>query len=99
MNVKEKSAKIRTLQADDTYQSVITEITNQLKVLASETFSSVSSPIQYAAIAAHKNDHANYINHSKNILKSVGNYVYENLKSNNVLINNCLLYTSDAADE
>ena len=65
----------------------LSEITNQLKVLASETFSSVSSPIQYAAIVAHKNDHANYINHSKNILKSVGNYVYENLKSNNVLIN------------
>jgi len=55
--------------------------------LASETFSSVSSPIQYAAIAAHENDHTNYINHSKNILKGVGNYVYENLKSNNVLIN------------
>ena len=65
----------------------LSEITNQLKVLASETFSSVSSPIQYAAIVAHKNDHTNYINHSKNILKSVGNYVYENLKSNNVLIN------------
>ncbi len=65
----------------------LSEITNQLKVLASETFSSVSSPIQYAAIEAHKNDHTNYINHSKNILKSVGNYVYENLKSNNVLIN------------
>ena len=63
------------------------EIRNQLKVLASETFSSVSSPIQYAAIAAHNNDHKNYINHSKNILKSVGNYVYDNLKSNNVLIN------------
>ena len=63
------------------------EITNQLKVLASETFSSVSSPIQYAAIAAHENDYKNYINHSKNILKGVGNYVYENLKSNNVLIN------------
>ena len=47
----------------------LSEITNQLKVLASETFSSVSSPIQYAAIAAHKNDHTNYINHSKNILK------------------------------
>jgi len=65
----------------------LSEITNQLKVLASETFSSVSSPIQYAAIAAHKNDYTNYINHSKNILKSVGNYVYENLKSNNILIN------------
>mgnify|MGYP001392947762 CR=1 FL=1 len=65
----------------------LSEISNQLKVLASETFSSVSSPIQYAAIAAHNNDHTNYINHSKNILKSVGNYVYDNLKSNNVLIN------------
>ena len=62
-------------------------ITNQLKVLASETFSSVSSPIQYAAISAHKNDNTNYIKHSINILKAVGNYVYENLKSNNVLIN------------
>ena len=67
--------------------SSLSEITNQLKTLASETFSSVSSPIQYAAIAAHENDHTNYINHSKNILKGVGNYVYENLKSNNVLIN------------
>jgi len=67
--------------------SSLSEITNQLKTLASETFSSVSSPIQYAAIAAHENDHTNYINHSKNILKCVGNYVYENLKSNNVLIN------------
>ena len=67
--------------------SSLSEITNQLKVLASETFTSVSSPIQYAAIAAHKNDHTNYIDHSKNILKAVGNYVYENLKSNNVLIN------------
>ena len=65
----------------------LSEITNRLKVLASETFSSVSSPIQYAAIAAHKSDFTNYIEHSKNILKAVGNYVYENLKSNNVLIN------------
>ena len=65
----------------------LSEITSQLKVLASETFSSVSSPIQYAAISAHKNDHTNYIKHSINILKTVGNYVYENLKSNNVLIN------------
>ena len=65
----------------------LSEITNHLKVLASETFSSVSSPVQYAAISAHKNDHTNYIKHSINILKTVGNYVYENLKSNNVLIN------------
>ena len=65
----------------------LSNITNQLKVLASETFSSVSAPIQYAAIAAHENNHDEYINKSKNILKAVGNYVYENLKTNEVLIN------------
>ena len=65
----------------------LSNITNQLKVLASETFSSVSAPIQYAAIAAHENNHDEYINKSKNILKAVGNYVYENLKTNDVLIN------------
>ena len=62
------------------------EIKNKLKVLASETFSSVSAPIQYAAISAYQNDHSSYIKNSSNILKNVGEYVYENLKSNNVII-------------
>ena len=57
-----------------------------INVLASETFSAVSAPIQYAAITAYASDHSVYINSSKNILKAVGNYVYENLKSNKVLI-------------
>ena len=61
-------------------------IKNKLKVLASETFSSVSAPIQYAAISAYQNDHSSYIRNSSNILKNVGEYVYENLKSNNVII-------------
>jgi aspartate aminotransferase len=60
---------------------------NSINVLASETFSAVSAPIQYAAITAYTGDHSKYINSSKNILKAVGNYVYENLKSNKVLIN------------
>ena len=63
------------------------EIKNMINVLASETFSAVSAPIQYAAIKAYENDHSNYINKSKNILYAVGNYVYENLKSNKILIN------------
>ena len=63
------------------------EIKNMINVLASETFSAVSAPIQYAAIKAYENDHSNYINKSRNILCAVGNYVYENLKSNKVLIN------------
>ncbi len=63
------------------------DIKNMINVLASETFSAVSAPIQYAAIKAYENDHSDYINKSKNILSAVGNYVYENLKSNKVLIN------------
>jgi len=65
----------------------LVEIKNMINVLASETFSAVSAPIQYAAIKAYENDHSNYINKSRNILNAVGNYVYENLRSNKVLIN------------
>ena len=63
------------------------EIKDMINVLASETFSAVSAPIQYAAIKAYENDHSEYINKYRNILYAVGNYVYENLKSNKVLIN------------
>ena len=65
----------------------LVKIKNMINVLASETFSAVSAPIQYAAIKAYENDHSIYINKSRNILSAVGNYVYENLKSNKVLIN------------
>ena len=63
------------------------ELRDSLKILASETFSSVSAPIQYAAIAAYSNNHDEYINNSRSILKTVGEYVYENLKSNKININ------------
>ena len=63
------------------------EIKNMINVLASETFSAVSAPIQYAAIKAYENEHLDYIDKSRNILNAIGNYVYENLKSNVVLIN------------
>ena len=63
------------------------KLKNSLKVLASENFSSVSAPIQYAAIAAYKLDHTQYVKKSRNILKAVGEYVYSNLKSNKVIIN------------
>ena len=62
-------------------------IKNALNVLASETFSAVSSPIQYAAIQAYEGDHKDYIRSSREILKAVGNYVYDNLSSNKILIN------------
>ena len=65
----------------------LNSLKNAINVLASETFSAVSAPIQYAAIAAFAKDHNEYINNSKNILKAVGTYVYKNLKSNKILIN------------
>jgi len=65
----------------------LNNIKKMINVLASETFSAVSAPIQYAAIKAYENNHSKYINKSKNILKAVGNYVYLNLKSNKILIN------------
>ena len=63
------------------------ELRDSLKILASETFSSVSAPIQYAAIAAYSNNHDEYINNSRSILKIVGEYVYNNLKSNKINMN------------
>ena len=58
-----------------------------ISVLASETFSAVSAPIQYAAIKAYENDHSKYITKSINILSAIGKYVFLNLKSNKILIN------------
>jgi len=55
---------------------------NSLKILCSESFTSVSAPIQYAAIEAYNGDHSIYLNNVKKILSFTANYAYENLKSN-----------------
>jgi aspartate aminotransferase len=65
----------------------LSKLKNSIKVLASETFSAVSAPIQFAAISAFNKDHTDYILKSKKILKGIGEYVYNNLKSNNVIMN------------
>ena len=62
------------------------KLKNSLKILCSESFTSVSAPIQYAAIEAYNGDHSEYLNKVKKILSFTGNYVYENLKSNNINI-------------
>ena len=64
------------------------ELKNSLKILCSESFTSVSAPIQYAAIEAYEGDHSDYLNRVRKILSFTGNYVYENLKSNVVNITN-----------
>ena len=62
------------------------ELKNSLKILCSESFTSVSAPIQYAAIEAYEGDHSDYLNRVRKILSFTGNYVYEILKSNVVNI-------------
>ena len=63
------------------------EFISALKTLASESYSTVNSPVQYAAVEAYEGNYEDYKSKTTNILKSVGNYVYTNLKSNKILIN------------
>ena len=65
----------------------LSDFLSRIKTIGSETFSSVSSPIQYAAIEAYTGDYSDYIVKTRQILNSIGQYVYNNLKSNNILIN------------
>ena len=65
----------------------LSELLENIKTLASESYSTVNSPAQFAAVEAYEGDHKEYKVKTLNILKSVGNYVYNNLKSNKVLIN------------
>ena len=58
------------------------ELKNSLKILCSESFTSVSAPIQYAAVEAYSSDHSSYLGAVKKILSFTGNYVYQNIKSN-----------------
>ena len=62
----------------------LSELKNGLKILCSESFTSVSAPIQYAAVKAYTGDHSAYLNSVKKILFLTGTYVYENLISNTI---------------
>ena len=66
--------------------SKLSKFLESIKTLASESYSTVNSPLQYAAIEAYEGDHKEYRIKTTNILRSVGNYVYNNLKSNKVLV-------------
>ena len=63
------------------------EFMNSLKSLASESYSTVNTPTQFAAVEAYKGDYENYRVKVRAILNAVGTYVYNSLKSNKILIN------------
>ncbi len=58
-----------------------------LKSLASESYSTVNTPVQYAAVEAYSGDYSDYKSKVTKILSAIGNYVFNNLRSNKVLIN------------
>ena len=62
----------------------LNQLKDSLKILCSESFTSVSAPVQYAAIEAYKGDHSEYLKKVNKILSFTANYVYENLKSNSI---------------
>ena len=64
----------------------LTELLKSLKSLASESYSTVNTPTQYASVEAYAHEHNSYKLKVRAILKAVGNYVYNNLKSNKVLM-------------
>ena len=54
-------------------------IYDSVRSLASETFTSVSAPIQYAAVKAYTEDHSEYLHNSRIILKKVAYFVHDQL--------------------
>ncbi len=63
------------------------EFMKSLKSLASESYSTVNTPTQFAAVEAYYGDYEDYRLKARSILNAVGTYVYNNLKSNKILIN------------
>ena len=64
----------------------LTEFLKSLKSLASESYSTVNTPTQYASIEAYISEHDQYKLKVRAILSAVGKIVYNNLKSNKILI-------------
>ena len=65
----------------------LSELLENVKTLASESYSTVNSPAQFAAVEAYSSDNEDYLNSTVNILSKVGNFVYENLSSNKIRVN------------
>lgn len=64
-----------------TFPSNLAPILKRMATIASETFTSVSTPVQYAAITAFQGSKAidEYLHHSRKILSTIGDYVYRRL--------------------
>ncbi len=62
-----------------TFPKELKFIKNMVRSVASETFTAVSAPIQYAAIKAYSEDHSQYLINSRKILEYISNYIHQEL--------------------
>ncbi|MDC0599599.1 aminotransferase class I/II-fold pyridoxal phosphate-dependent enzyme, partial [Candidatus Pseudothioglobus singularis] len=60
-----------------TFPKELSYIKDSIRTIASETFTSVSVPIQYAAIKAYTEDHSEFLEHSRLILKTIAEYIHK----------------------
>lgn len=67
-----------------TFPKELKIIHDSVRSIASETFTSVSAPIQYAAVKAYTEDHSEYLNNSRTILKKVADFVYNQLSETGI---------------
>ena len=59
----------------------LSHIRDSVRAIASETYTAVSAPIQYAAIKAYSEDHSEFLDSSRLILKMIADYIYRELSS------------------
>ena len=62
-----------------TFPKELKLIKNMVRNVASETFTAVSAPIQYASIKAYSEDHSQYLIKSRKILEFISNYILHEL--------------------
>jgi aspartate aminotransferase len=64
-----------------TFPKELSFIKDSVRAIASETYTAVSAPIQFAAITAYSEDHSVFLNHSRLILKTIADFVHQELSS------------------
>ena len=62
-----------------TFPQELNYIRKIVRNIASETYTSVSAPIQYAAIKAYTEDHTLYLTNSRKILENIASFIYKEL--------------------
>ena len=66
------------------FPNKLSYIKDAIRIIASETYTAVSAPIQYAAIKAYTNNHEIFLKHSRLIFKFISEYIYKNLTNHNI---------------